>query len=114
MIPKIVNRFTKNLIEVKYPTQNEHWNVAGIIKNKSNQHFKFDVRDMFKFPDGLVVKTGHTNTKADNMVVESKKEWIILDIKEIHKYLRKHKKHIIYLDDLIAELEWSIYLPKSD
>ena len=108
----IVERFSKNLIEVEYPIKKEHWNVAGILKNKSNQHLKFDVRDMFKFPDGLIGKHGYTNTKADKMVFESEKEWIILDIKEIHKYLRKHKKRILYLEDLIAELEWSMCIPK--
>tara|TARA_R100001132_G_C3215009_1_gene56188 strand:- start:42 stop:374 length:333 start_codon:yes stop_codon:yes gene_type:complete len=108
----IVKRFSKNLIEVKYPTKPEHWNVAGILKNKSNQHLKFDVRDMFKLPDGLIGKHGYTNTKADKMVFESEKEWIMLDIKEIHEYLRKHKKRILYLEDLIAELEWSMRIPK--
>ena len=108
----IVERFSENLIEVKYPTKPEHWNVAGIIKNKSNQHLKFDVRDMFKFPDGLIGKHGYTNTKADKMVFEGEKEWIILDIQEIHKYLRKHKKRILYLDDLVSQLEWSICIPK--
>ena len=109
----IIQKFSKHLTSIEYPKEKTSWNIAGILKGQ-NGFYKFDVRDMFKFPDGLVGKTGHTNTKADKMVFESKKEWIILDIKEIHKYLRKHKKHIIYLDDLIAELEWSIYLPKSD
>ena len=108
----IVERFSENLIQVEYPIKKEHWNVAGIIKNKSNQHLRFDVRDMFKFPDGLIGKHGYTNTKADKMVFENEEEWIILDIKEIHKYLRKHKKRILYLEDLIAELEWNISITK--
>mgnify|MGYP003143886066 FL=1 len=108
----IVERFSENLIQVEYPIKKEHWNVAGIIKNKSNQHLRFDVRDMFKFPDGLIGKHGYTNTKADKMVFENEEEWIILDIKEIHKYLRKHKKRILYLDDLVSQLEWSMCIPK--
>ena len=67
---------------------------------------------MFKLPDGLIGKHGYTNTKADKMVFENEKEWIMLDIKEIHEYLRKHKKRILYLEDLIAELEWSMRIPK--
>ena len=50
--------------------------------------------------------------KADKMVYDADTRWIILDVREIHNYLRKHKTKIIYLDDLVEKLEWSIYLPK--
>ena len=108
----IVERFSNHLIQVEYPTKQEHWNIAGILKNKSNQHLKFDVRGMSRLPEGLLSKRGYTATKADKMVFETDKEWIILDIPEIHKYLKRRKKRVIYLDNLIEELEWSMYLPK--
>ena len=34
------------------------------------------------------------------------------NLEEIHKYLKKHKTKKIYFDDLIEQLEWSIFLPK--
>tara|TARA_R110002020_G_scaffold132527_3_gene295919 strand:+ start:904 stop:1236 length:333 start_codon:yes stop_codon:yes gene_type:complete len=108
----IVKRFANHLIEIEYPTHPEHWNIAGILKNKSNQHLKFDVRNMFKLPEGLVGKKGYTATKADKMVFETDKKWIILDVPEIHKYLKKHKSRVIYLDNLIDKLEWSTYISK--
>ena len=79
----IVERFSNHLIQVEYPTKQEHWNIAGILKNKSNQHLKFDVRGMSRLPEGLLSKRGYTATKADKMVFETDKEWIILDIPEI-------------------------------
>lgn len=108
----IVERFSDHLIQVEYPPKPEYWNVAGILKNKSNQYLKFDVREMFKLPEGLLAKKGYTTTKADKMVFETQKEWIILDVSEIHKYLKKHRRRVIYLDNLIDRLEWSMYLPK--
>jgi hypothetical protein len=50
----------KNLKDIVWPTlkqkQNERWNVSGILKKKSNQHFKFDVRNMFHMPDNQLGK----------------------------------------------------------
>ena len=46
------------------------------------------------------------------MVYDLGSRWVILDIPEIHKYLKKHKTKKIYFDDLIEQLEWSIFLPK--
>ena len=108
----IVERFSGNLIQIEYPIKKEHWNIAGVLKNKSNQHLKFDVRGMFRLPEGRLAKKGYTATKADKMVFETENEWIILDVSEIHKYLKKQQTKILYLEKLIDELEWSITLPK--
>jgi oligoribonuclease NrnB/cAMP/cGMP phosphodiesterase (DHH superfamily) len=108
----IIERFSGNLIQVEYPIKKEHWNIAGVLKHRSNQHLKFDVRGMFRLPEGRLAKKGYTATKADKMVFETENEWIILDVSEIHKYLKKQQTKILYLEKLMDELEWSITLPK--
>lgn len=108
----IVERFSGNLIEIEYPLKKEHWNIAGILKNKSNQHLKFDVRGMFQLPEGRFAKKGYASTKADKMVFETEKEWIILDVPEIHKHLNKQQTRVLYLEDLISTLDWNIILQK--
>ena len=123
----IVERFSGNLIQVEYPIKKEHWNIAGVLKHKSNQHLKFDVRGMFRLPEGPLAKKGYTSTKADKMVFETDKEWVIFDVPELHKYLKKQQAKVLnydklriiktqtkvlYFDKLVAELEWSISLPK--
>lgn len=43
--------FIDNLIFVKYPTEKEKkelWDISGILKNRSNQEFKFDLRPLDK------------------------------------------------------------------
>jgi len=108
----IVERFSENLIQVEYPIKKEHWNIAGVLKNKSNRHLKFDVRGMFRLPEGPLAKKGSTSTKADKMVFETDKEWVIFDVPEIHKYLKKQQSKVLYFDKLVTELEWNISLPK--
>lgn len=108
----IINRFSKYLTGIEYPKETSSWNIAGILKNK-NAFYKFDVRDMFKLPDGTHAQKSKTNTKADKMVLELKDQWIILDIEELLLYIRKHKVKKVYVNDLIQELEWTIFLPKN-
>jgi hypothetical protein len=43
---KIINKFSKYLESIEYPTQKTSWNIAGIIKGQ-NAFYKFDVREMF-------------------------------------------------------------------
>ena len=47
------------------------------------------------------------------MGLEGEKEWLILDLEELHKYIRKEKRTKVYTNDLISELEWTIFLPKN-
>ena len=89
----------------------EFWNVEGIIKGKSNQSFKFDLRPISKHGNELG-KKGSIQTKADKMVFESKDQWIIIDIAELHKYLKENKLEKVFLQDLLSSLEWNIVLPK--
>jgi hypothetical protein len=107
----IVEKFSKYLENIEYPKNKTSWNIAGIIKGQ-NGFYKFDVRDMFKMPDGTPAQKNRLDTKADKMVLEMKNNWVILDINELNHYVKKHKLKIIYLDNLLPKLDWTINLNK--
>jgi hypothetical protein len=105
-------KFVDNLISIKYPTETEKkelWDVSGILKNRSNQEFKFDLRPLNKD----LSKKGSFKTKADKMVFETISEWILVDIEELHNYIKQHKLKVVELEDLISKLDWNIVLPKK-
>jgi hypothetical protein len=112
----IEERFSKYLKDIIWPTQNqkekEFWNVSGILKEKSNQHLKFDVRPMFNMLNGQLGKKGTTLSKTDKIVFETNKDWIIIDIVELHEYIKKKSSKIIQFEDLLKKLEWNIYISK--
>ena len=103
--------FINLLKKVKYPSPNqkekELWDVEGIIKNKSNQSFKFDLR-----PLKNNVKQGSFNTKADKIVYDMRDQYIIVSVEELHTYLKENYIKIVKIEDLISKLEWNIILPK--
>ena len=109
----IVEKFSKYLEAIEYPKEKTSWNIAGIIKGQ-NAFYKFDVRDMFKLPDGTPAQKGRINTKADKMVLEMEDKWIILDIKELNRYIINNKLKKVYVDKLITKLEWNIILYKDE
>jgi len=111
-LDSIVKRFSKHLKSTEYPKGETSWNIAGIIKGQ-NAFYKFDIRDMIKLPDGTPAQKFKTNTKADKMVLEIGNEWIILDLEELHNYLKKNKLKKVYVNDLIPKLEWTIFLSKN-
>lgn len=108
----IVHKFSKNLTTIEYPKEKTSWNIAGIIKGQ-NAFYKFDVRDMFKLPDGALAQSGRTDTKADKIVLEMEDKWVILDLEELHEYIKKNKLTKVYVNDLISKLDWTIFLPKN-
>jgi len=108
----IVDRFSKYLTAIEYPKEKSSWNIAGIIKG-SNAFYKFDVREMFEMPDGTPAQSGRLDTKAQKMVLEDEKQWLILDLEELHEYIRREKKTKVYINDLIDDLEWTIFLAKN-
>ena len=108
----IVKRFAKHLTNIEYPKEKTSWNIAGIIKGQ-NAFYRFDVRNMFKLSDGTPAQNGKLNTKAQKMVLEADKEWLILDLEELHQHIRKEKKSKLYINDLISELEWTIFSAKN-
>jgi hypothetical protein len=108
----ILERFSKYLTSIEYPKQKTSWNIAGIIKGQ-NAFYKFDVRDMFELHDGTPAQKGRTDSKADKMVLEMNDKWVILDLEELHKYIKKNKLKKVYVNDLISKLEWTIFIPKN-
>ncbi len=112
MSTQLINLFSKNLTAIEYPKEKTFWNIAGIIKGQ-NSFYKFDVRDMFQLSSGEWAQKSNTQNKADKMVFQLENEWILIDIEELHKYLKLTKLRIVYLDELIKCLEWTIRIPKK-
>jgi|TARA_E500000318_G_scaffold36599_1_gene35480 hypothetical protein len=108
----LLKKFSKQLEYIKYPKQKTSWNIAGVIKGK-NGFYRFDVRDMFKMPDGKMAQSGKTISKAEKMVFSIKDQWVIIDLEELYQYLKEKKVKKVYLDDLISNLDWNIVLPKN-
>jgi len=104
----IVKEFSKYIESIEYPKSKTSWNIAGIIKGQ-NAFYKFDVRDMFSI-NGEMVQSGRTDSKADKMVLKIKDQWVILDLEELNKYIKKNKIKKVYLNELISKLEWTIFL----
>ena len=107
----ITRRFSKYLTAIEYPKEKTSWNIAGILKDK-NAYYKYDVRDMFALPDGTPAQEGRLDTKADKMVLEMDDKWVILDLEELHQYIKKNKLTKVYVNDLIKKLEWNIVIIK--
>ena len=112
MSTDLLERFSLNLTAIEYPKKPTSWNIAGILKGQ-NAFYKFDVRDMFKLPSGEWAQKSNMKNSADKMVLEGEKEWLILDIEELHEYIRRENKTKVYINDLISDLEWTIFLPKN-
>jgi hypothetical protein len=109
---KILKNFSTYLTAIEYPKEKTSWNIAGILKDR-NAFYKFDVRDMFALPDGTPAQKGRTDSKADKMVLETDDKWVILDLEELHRYIKKNKLKKVYVNDLISKLEWTIFLAKN-
>jgi hypothetical protein len=86
----------------------ELWDVEGIIKSRSNEKLKFDLR-----PLKNNVKGGSFKTKADKMVFDIKNQWIIVDVDEMHTYLKEYKLKKVPLENLISKLDWNIIIPQN-
>jgi hypothetical protein len=113
----IETRFSIHLNNIIWPTEEqkntEHWNVSGVLKKNSNQEFKFDVRPMFQMPNNQLGKKATTASKADKIVFETDKDWVIIDVLELHEYIKKQSLTVIQFEDLLSKLEWNIYISKS-
>jgi len=105
------NKFQHNLSQVNIATpiqrKKECWDIEGIIKDKSNQLLKFDLRPLKNNTKG-----GFFNSKADKMVFDIKDQWIIVDMEELIQYLKDNNLKKVRLEDLISKLDWNIILPK--
>ena len=103
--------FINSLDNIKYATKKEQkkqlWDVEGIIEGVSNQTFKFDLRPLKNNAKG-----GSFKTKADKIVYDIKDQYIIIDVEELHQYIKENKLKDIDLQDLLSKLDWNIILPK--
>ena len=108
----IVDKFSKYLTAIEYPKEKTSWNIAGMIKGQ-NAFYRFDVRDMFELPDGTSAQKGRIDSKANKMVLEMVDNWVILGLEELLQYIKKNKLKKVYVNDLIQELEWTIFLTKN-
>ena len=84
--------------------KNELWDAEGVLHN---QLLKFDLRPLKNNTKG-----GSFKTKADKIVVDIKDQFIIVDIEELHQYLKDNNTKVVNLEQLISSLEWNIILPK--
>lgn len=108
----IIHKFSQYLDSIEYPKEKTSWNIAGIIKGQ-NAFYKFDVRDMFKLSSGNLAQKGTISSKADKMVLEFEDKWIIIDLEELHFYIKNKRLKKVYLEDLLSKLDWNIILPKN-
>ena len=67
---------------------------------------KFDTRPIEK--EGF--KIGSFKSKADKIVFYLNKKWIIIDVQELHSYIKKNNMKDINIEELINNLEWNITL----
>jgi hypothetical protein len=108
----IIQKFSQYLESIEYPNEKTSWNIAGVIKGQ-NGFYKFDVRNMFQLNPKEKAQNGKVNSKADKMVLDIKNQYIIIDLEELHKYLKQNGLKKVYVDDLISNLDWNIILPKN-
>lgn len=106
---KFIDQLINPIESTTKQKKEELWDVSGILKDRSNQEFKFDLRQLNKD----LSKKGSFKTRADKMVFETVSEWILVDIEELHNYIKQHELKVVKLEDLISKLDWNIILPKK-
>ena len=67
---------------------------------------------MFQMPNNQLGKKGTTASKADKIVFETDKDWVIIDVPELHEYVKKQSLKVVQFEDLLVKLEWNIYIAK--
>lgn len=107
---KFIDQLINPIEATSKQKKEELWDVSGILKDRSNQEFKFDLRPLNKD----LSKKGSFKTKADKMVFETTTKWILVDIEELHLYIKKNKLKIIKLEELISKLDWNIIILKNN
>jgi hypothetical protein len=105
---KFIEEYLK---EVKW-VENDTYQVEGIIEKLSNQYFKFDIRFLKDF-SGKIGKLINSESKADKVLFENDKEWILVDTQELIKYMKVNNLKEIRLEELIKNIDWNIILPKK-
>jgi hypothetical protein len=88
------------------------WLVSGIIKKRSNETLKFDIRNLKEFKENIIGKLINSKNPSDKILFEDNKKWILIDTKEFIEYMEKNKIKKINLKDLVLNLEWNIIINK--
>ena len=104
---EFVNQYLTN---VKW-NSNIKWQVEGLLK-QSNQYLKFDIRFLKDFNDkkGKLIDS---KSEADKVLFEDDQNWILVDTKELIKYMKDHSLKEVKLEELIKNIDWNIILPKK-
>ena len=107
-----IEKFKNYLINIKYPKQFEGWHIQGILKQNSNEVYKFDVSNLVRETDEHHYKSCSLASKADKMVFETDTNWILLDVNEVNNYALEHKLSNLNFEKLLEKLEWNIIVKK--
>jgi hypothetical protein len=92
--------------------ENNNYQVEGLLK-QSNQYYKFDIRYLSDFPQDKIGKLIDSESQADKVLFEDNKNWILIDTKELIKYMEEHGLKEVKLEELIKNIDWNIILPKK-
>jgi hypothetical protein len=105
---KFVNEY---LINIKWH-ENNSYQVEGLLE-QSNQYYKFDIRFLNDFPEDKKGKLISSASKADKILFEDDKNWILVDTQELIKHMKEHSLKEVKLEELIKNIDWNIILPKK-
>ena len=105
-------KFVKEYLTNVNWINNKDWQVEGSIKKLSNQYLKFDIRFLNDFNDkkGKIISS---TSKADKILFEDDKNWILVDTQELIKHMKEHSLKEVKLKELINNIDWNIILPKK-
>jgi hypothetical protein len=101
----------KYLTNVKW-YKDKNYQVEGLLNN-SNKYYKFDIRYLSDFPQNKTGKFIDSDSKADKVLFEDAKNWILIDVEEFIKYMTKHNLKEIKVEELLFNIDWNIILPKK-
>lgn len=104
-----VNKCLKN---IKWYDNNNDYQVEGLLK-QSNQCYKFDIRYLNNYPKNKKGKLINSKSKADKILFEDEKNWILIDTKEFIKYMKNYNSKEIKLEEIIQNIDWNIKILKK-
>ena len=91
--------------------ENNSYQVEGLLE-QSNQYYKFDIQFLKDF-DNKKGKLISSTSKADKVLFEDDKNWILVDTQELIKHMKQSNLKEIKLEELIKNIDWNIILPKK-
>jgi len=103
-----VNKCLKN---IKW-YDNNTYQVEGLLK-QSNKYYKFDIRYLNDFPENKKGKFVNSKSKADKILFEDEKNWILIDTEEFIKYMKSNNLKEIKLEEIIKNIDWTIIIYKK-